>query len=397
MFLSMNKEKRTVFTQAFSLLEVLLVTTMMSIIVFGLYSMLSQTQKSFRASNAQIEVMSTAREALEVLSRDIEQIVASDEDNGLNFMTLLSFPHDEPPMVSYGLDNPMIQHTIPGDVSSGPFRTNYMQDVFLMQKLSNCWMPCAYFVGDSTISTNGNYTNAVFSVGEYGVGTLYRMGFTVTNELGEYAAPQTYDTNMVYDWMDQFRGINGGASKGYFRTNAFALAEGVIHFSIRVYDAEGQYIQHTNYYRPNQTDWNRRYYDEHGIWRTNSSPQKSFSIYAPNPNLQMGDLVEKYLDMGYWGVSAAQRFFPTNGMSATNLVILGQVLGSGSPMIVTDTLFMADAIPSYVEMELGILEPQALEKAKSIGNSDARKQYLMKNSGRVHLFRKRIPIRLAAQ
>jgi hypothetical protein len=66
-------------------------------------------------------------------------------------------------------------------------------------------------------------------------------------------------------------------------------------------------------------------------------------------------------------------------------------------MVVTDYLFLSNAIPTYVEIELGLLEPQAWDRLKAIGNDDVRRQYLMKNSGRVHLFRKRIPIRRAFQ
>jgi hypothetical protein len=66
-------------------------------------------------------------------------------------------------------------------------------------------------------------------------------------------------------------------------------------------------------------------------------------------------------------------------------------------MVVTDNLFLSNAIPTYVEIELGLLEPQAWDRLKASGNDDVRRQYLMKNSGRVHLFRKRIPIRRAFQ
>jgi hypothetical protein len=90
--------------------------------------------------------------------------------------------------------------------------------------------------------------------------------------------------------------------------------------------------------------------------------------------------------------------FPTNEVdAATNVVILGQTLGTTTRMVVTDNLFLSNAIPSYVEIELGLLEPRAWDRLKAIGNDDVRRQYLMKNSGRVHLFRKRIPIRRAFQ
>ena len=80
---------------------------------------------------------------------------------------------------------------------------------------------------------------------------------------------------------------------------------------------------------------------------------------------------------------------------STNLVILGTLIGSGKKMAVTDNLFLESALPSYVEVELGLLEPQAMEVLNAIPNPDAQRLYLLRNSGRVHLFRKRIPIQMA--
>jgi hypothetical protein len=55
--------------------------------------------------------------------------------------------------------------------------------------------------------------------------------------------------------------------------------------------------------------------------------------------------------------------------------------------------FMSNALPAYVELELGILEPQILQKYRSIGLGTAAVQYLSNHVAQVHLFRQRIPIR----
>lgn len=380
---------------AFSLVEVLVVSVMMAIIVYGLYSMFAQTQKSFRSNNAQVDVMSTARNTLDVIARDVELMIASDTENGANFLTLLSYPYDYP-QTTYNRTSPIIQTTIPGD-SSGPFRTNFMQDLFFLQKQSNYWIPCGYFVGATEVVTNAHATNAIYQVSSNGIANLYRLGFTLKNELGEAAPSTEYDTNISYTWIQQFRGLDDGASRGYYHTNASLLAEGVIHFAIRCYDSNGQYIEYTNYYRPNQTDWDRVYWDSAGIKRTNMEPQALFNIYSPSPGLTMDTMVEDYLDYGNWRVQN-NLLFPTNGVDAsTNLVILGQMLSSGNRITVTDNLFLSNALPSYVEIELGLLEPQALEKISALEEPAAQRQYLLRNSGRVHLFRKRVPIRMAYQ
>lgn len=59
---------------------------------------------------------------------------------------------------------------------------------------------------------------------------------------------------------------------------------------------------------------------------------------------------------------------------------------------VRDLRFYSNAVPAFVEFELGILEQRTLERAKSIPVA-ARRAYLEKQAGRVHLFRMRVPIR----
>jgi type II secretory pathway pseudopilin PulG len=389
--------KKAIRSSAFSLLEVMVVTVMMTIILYGLYSMFNQTQKSFRSNNAQVDVMNTARSAMDVIARDVELLAACNTANGANLMTLLSYPYNYP-STKYNRSTPMIQTTMPGD-SSGPFRTNFMQDFFFLQKQSNYWIPCGYFVGNTSLTNQANVTNTVTQVNESGVGSLYRIGFSLLNELGNEVPSTEYDTNVAFLWMNEFRGWDAGATRGgYYRTNANLVAEGVVHFSVRCFDSQGQSIEYQNYHRPNETSWDRVYLDSSGIRRTNMPPQKSFNIYAPDLGPTATTLLDDYLGHGgLWRVEN-KLLFPTNEVdAATNVVILGQTLGTTTRMVVTDNLFLSNAIPSYVEIELGLLEPQAWDRLKAIGNDDVRRQYLMKNSGRVHLFRKRIPIRRAFQ
>ena len=55
------------------------------------------------------------------------------------------------------------------------------------------------------------------------------------------------------------------------------------------------------------------------------------------------------------------------------------------------------ALPAYVEVEIGVLEPATLAKFRARTNDlPAARDYLSKHVGQVHLFRQRIPIRPAA-
>jgi hypothetical protein len=56
--------------------------------------------------------------------------------------------------------------------------------------------------------------------------------------------------------------------------------------------------------------------------------------------------------------------------------------------------FYSNAVPAYVDLELGILEAKVMERFRSMeNNSVVARAFLNKQAGRVHLFRQRVPIR----
>jgi hypothetical protein len=63
------------------------------------------------------------------------------------------------------------------------------------------------------------------------------------------------------------------------------------------------------------------------------------------------------------------------------------------PALSTDCYFLSNAVPAYVELELGILESQVLERFRSIGNPAAQRAYIEQHIAQVHIFRQRVPIR----
>jgi hypothetical protein len=60
-----------------------------------------------------------------------------------------------------------------------------------------------------------------------------------------------------------------------------------------------------------------------------------------------------------------------------------------------DAYFFSNAVPAYVELELGILEPRIFEKSKALAevNVAAARNYVSNYAANVHIFRQRIPIR----
>ncbi len=67
--------------------------------------------------------------------------------------------------------------------------------------------------------------------------------------------------------------------------------------------------------------------------------------------------------------------------------------GSAADLRQASCYFMGNAAPGYVELELGILEPQILQKYRSIGDIGPARAFLSNHVANVHIFRQRIPIR----
>ena len=59
-----------------------------------------------------------------------------------------------------------------------------------------------------------------------------------------------------------------------------------------------------------------------------------------------------------------------------------------------DCLWFFNAVPAYVDLELGILETRTFERFRSrADNSAAARDFLQQQAGRVHVFRQRVPVR----
>jgi hypothetical protein len=57
--------------------------------------------------------------------------------------------------------------------------------------------------------------------------------------------------------------------------------------------------------------------------------------------------------------------------------------------------FWRDQLPEFVELELGILEPDVLERLRAMPNPLIAEEYVRRQAGKVHIFVQRIPVRNA--
>jgi hypothetical protein len=95
--------------------------------------------------------------------------------------------------------------------------------------------------------------------------------------------------------------------------------------------------------------------------------------------------------------------FVTNGFRGTNAYAIaprGPYTNAANTIACADflhpdqsaTYFTENAAPALVDVEMGILEPQILQRYRSIPVSAAQRQYLSNHVAQVHLFRQRIAI-----
>jgi prepilin-type N-terminal cleavage/methylation domain-containing protein len=206
---------------AFTLIEVLVVVSILSLIILSLMSVFSSTQRAFRASVTQSDVLQGGHAAMELITADLRGAVPCDglanvasplltgtftgeSTNGINFFVTNSG--------QYYL--PLVQ-SLPGGTSTLQ-RTNLLQWFFVLGRQNTQWTGVGYFV--DTASTTSLYP-------------LYRYYST---------------TNITINPAVLFNNFIGAVNNGYANeallntsNNMSHLIDGVVHLVVRAYDSNG--------------------------------------------------------------------------------------------------------------------------------------------------------------
>lgn len=206
-----NPMRRRMRQSGLTLLELMVAMSVLTFIIFGLYSMFDRTQKAFLGSTTQTDVLEGGRSFTEMMVRDLEQARASNIAGRTNLYIA--------PIYIGGFPiNGFRQNSMTG---SNMF-TNMVQEFFFLTKTSS-WNGVAYLV--SSISTNSAdyalYTNL-------GVGTLRRYSYT-TNDY--YHRTSDLFTNYLSSLASQSQRV----------------VDGVVHLSLKAYDQNGNYVDTTSY------------------------------------------------------------------------------------------------------------------------------------------------------
>ena len=286
------RSKQTFFgftrRRAFTIVELLVAISILTLIVLVLYGLFDQVQKALRSNVAQVDVHEGGRAFMELASREMEQMQAGNVLTNVNlFARFTATPFRQPLL------------------SAGEQRVNELEEVFFLSLLNKHWIGTGYRV--LALNSNGIATNFA----KTGVGTLCR--FRLSNHVANVRNPPLYARVM-------------DVTPTNF-ANFQRVIDGVVHFRMRVYD-------------------------QNGILITNNF----------NPSILSGVLVSTNVynnDVEY-------------GYAFTN-----------------------KALPAYVEIELGVLEPHVLERYRSYPNAIVASNYLARQAGAIHLFQQRVPIRMA--
>jgi type II secretory pathway component PulJ len=194
---------------AFSLIEVLVVVSLLSLIVLALMAVFTSTQRAFRSAVTQTDVLEGSRAAMDLMTTDLRGLTPCDGMSNavgscpVNFFVVAN-------AVSYA---PLVQ-SLPGSSMS---RTNLLNYFFVLGRNNTTWTGTGYIV--NTASDNPLYP-------------LYRF----------YA-----ETNTVNSPQVLFQQFASYIFNGQW-TNMSHLVDGVVHLTVRAYDANGNWIN--NYYQP---------------------------------------------------------------------------------------------------------------------------------------------------
>jgi type II secretory pathway pseudopilin PulG len=195
--------------RAFSLVELLVVITLLSLIVLVLMSVFSSTQRAFRAAVTQTDVLEGSRATMEMIAADLRTITPS---GGVSNMigTTANCPVNFSVLANYNSYLPLAQK-LPGSTLQ---RTNLLNYFFLLSRQNTRWIGIGYVVDNTNSST---------------LYPLYRY----------YRDDVNVRSNPLLLFSD-FLGII--ASGQWTNTSMSHLIDGVVHLTVRAQDPNGRWV-----------------------------------------------------------------------------------------------------------------------------------------------------------
>jgi len=145
-------------SRAFSLLEMMVAVTLMLIIIAALLAVFYQTQRAFRLSVTQVDVLETGRAQMEAFVSELPEIVPSYQGGQLNLYAATMYPF-------------LIQPR--SGIPNASARTNVLQDIFFLRQHNDSWIGTGYFVVSPSTEAIGTLYRFEESVPWYDVPKLF--------------------------------------------------------------------------------------------------------------------------------------------------------------------------------------------------------------------------------
>jgi prepilin-type N-terminal cleavage/methylation domain-containing protein len=213
--------------QAFSLIEIMVAVTLLSVITLGLLAMFYQTQRAFRVGTSQVDVLESGRATLQLICRDLQQMHTSNMDGVTNFYaeTVVGVPE-----------------RVIMDLPGGGTRANVFQDVSFLTREGGTWSGISYRV---------NHANQ-------GAGRLYRAVVSTNVAMimtqGNASGRRQRDTvsNLAAVICQPMNPTNPPPpAKSFWRVPFDQVADGVVHFRVFAYTETGVLYTNANHVSAN--------------------------------------------------------------------------------------------------------------------------------------------------
>ena len=326
-----NARLRASRRRAFTILELLVAVSVMTLVIYVLYALFNQTQMALRKNASQVDVNEGGRAAMEMIVRELSQMEVSGYPAITDLQTKLTYsgsksffsrvtPGNTALLLAYQSDAlPPVEDAWAKEQG---FRTNILQDFTFTSRGDSGFHVTSYRVIDV----------------DSGVGTLARYR---TNGTLRVTAP-------VQALLNKTEIFNRFYFEPVANTSAEAfepITDGVIHLRITPYDQLGRRLGH-----------GRMFYDPLGLNldRRGAAGQALFQMNTNRP-------VDGTLMQDRYAQSQAQFY---------------------------------GALPSYFDVEMAVIAPRVLKQVRSLPpDPEVRANFLGRQIGKVTLFRQRVPIR----
>jgi len=318
-------------SSAFTLVELMVAMSVLTLIVLVLFKIFDKTQSALRSNVAQVDVLEGGRAIMDLLKRDLEQMTAPDglDTNNINFYV--------------GLGSPVNVLDLPGS-ESWTARTNYLDEVCFLKlnrdsAMNLTWDATVYRVLSRVNTTPDRFTNRVYATnyaGE-GVGWLARrtVAATVSDMTNVSSSLPLLDGPLVWAGGQPapFHPFNLATGKDPDDWVRFSrVAGGVVHFQVTPLDSRGQPLSY--------------------------SLSTNLTAYGSGVAVQLPN-------QGAWDPNRWRYYL------------------------------VGAALPASLLVELGVLEPRVADQLHALPNPQVRAEFLREQAAKIHYFQQRIPLRSA--